>query len=210
MSAERVGKKAVAFDFDDTLFGREHITRFFGFVNGKLRPQRLPNLTTADITKLDLYHGRIDDRVKDWKERISFEAHARRRIFSGVRNTLERLVAEGAYIYGNTGRPNKGEWVDMTYEGLDREGIGKFFTDVAFTPEGIKTAVSKAHRLHQLSELYEEVEYYEDDPRTVRFLALVLPNIKINYIQHGTSGLLVSRQEIEAFPNVRRVAVFSK
>ncbi|MDO8503452.1 MAG: hypothetical protein Q7S60_02055 [bacterium] len=202
--------KVRAFDLDNTLLEGGGITGVVASVYRRISLQHLPNLTAGEIAKLDLHHGRIDDgRVEGW-ERIAFEIHARRRVFPGVRDALEIIAAQGAHIYGNTGRPNKGKWVDMTYETLDRAGIGGLFMNVAFTPEGTRTAVSKAHRLLQLLETYEEVEFDEDDPRTVEFLAKLFPKVRINFIQHGTSGLLMSRQELEAFPNVRRVAVISK
>lgn len=203
---KETGKKAArVFDFDDTLLGREWPTRLAGLALGVVHPQHLPSLTRDEIAKLDLNHERVEGRVKGWRERKAFEAHAKRRVYPGVREELERLQAEGVEIFGNTGRPNKGEWVDMTYASLDKQGIGEFFRDkVAFTPRGVKTAVSKGHNLHQLSELYGEIEQDEDDGRTVRFLAGLFPDVTFNYVQYGTTGLLVSRAELDALPNVRR------
>lgn len=190
-----------------TRFG---ITRLIGLVVGKIRPQHLPNLTLEEIAELNINHGRVEGHVSGKKEKIAFDWHAKRQVYPGVREELERLTSEGVDIYGNTGWPNKGDWVDMTHESLDKQGIGGFFTDIAFTPAGIKTAISKVHWLAHISKLYEYVEYDEDDGRTVEFVASRLPNVQINYIQYGTSGLLVDRRELEAFPNVRRVAVFGK
>jgi len=210
MGVETTGSTARVFDFDDTLLGRERITRLMGLVVGKVRPQHVPHLSAEEITQLNINHGRVEGEVKGRVEKTAFDWHAGRRVYPGVKEELEKLTSEGVDIYGNTGRPNKGAWVDMTHESLDRQGIGTYFRDIAFTPKGIKTAVSKAHRLWELSQQYEQVVMDEDDPRTVRFLATVLPDVQINYIQYGTSGLLVSRRELEAFPNVRRVAVFSQ
>lgn len=206
MNTERKNKAQV-FDLDDTIFARERIIRVLGFINGKLHPQSHSLLMRADIMRFEINHGRVDSQIEGWKERLAFEAHARRQIFPWVLRILEALAEEGVDIYGNTGRPSKTEWVDMTYESLDKEGIGKFFTDVAFTPEGVKTAVSKAHRLDQLARFYgnKRVEYFEDDPRTIIFLAPLFPEIRINYVQHKLSGLLVPDHELMEFGNVQKV-----
>lgn len=204
------GKKARVFDFDDTIIEREEATRIMGLVSEIIRPHNIPNLSLEKIAQLNLNHGRVDGIVRGAKERIALVAHARRKVYPGVREELDRLATEGTDIYGNTGRSHRGPWVDVTEETLHRGGVLGYFKDIAFTPDGVKTAVSKVHRLAQLTQLYDEVEFDEDDPRTVRFVAERLPSVKINWIQYGATGLLVSRQEVEQFPNVRRVAVFGK
>lgn len=204
---EQLNPKARAFDFDDTIIGRENVTRLSGLVMGRIRPHRLPVLTLDDISLLKLNHGRIDAPINSLKERMSFEFHSRRNVYPGVVYEFERIVADGIDIYGNTGRSHKGDWVDMTEEILQRGKIAEYFRGVFYTPDGVRTAVSKAHAILGLRELYEEVEFDDDDPRTARFIAKLFPDVKVNLVQHGFTGLLVSRRELDDLPNLRRVAV---
>lgn len=206
---EQLHSKARVFDFDDTLIGREAVTRVSGLVMGRIRSHRLPNLTIAHISQLNLNHSRVDIPINRLKERISFEFHARRNVYSGVVHEFEKLVADGTDIYGNTGRSHKGQWVDMTEETLHRGGIVEYFKGVFYTPDGVRTAVSKAHALLGLIARYKEVEFDDDDPRTASFIAQLFPNVQVNLVQHGSTGLLVSRNELDELPNLRRVAVFS-
>ena len=205
---EQLNLKARVFDFDDTLIGRESVTRISGLVFGRLRPHRLPALTLVDVSQLELNHSRVASPINGFKERISFEFHARRNVYPEVRDILAGIVADRVDIYGNTGRSHKGDWVDMTEETLQRGGIAEYFKGVFYTPDGVRTAVSKAHAILGLTKQYEEVEFDDDDPRTARFIAKLFPNIKVNLIQHGFTGLLVSRNELNELPNLRRVAVF--
>src|SRR3989338_8791479 len=206
---ECLSSRARVFDFDDTLIGREVFTRVSGLVMGRIRPHRSPNLTITDISQLSLNHNRVDTPINSLIERISFEFHARRNVYPGVVGAFEKLVADGTDIYGNTGRSHKAHWVDMTEETLHRGRVAEYFRGVFYTPDGVRTAVSKAHALLGLAEQYEEVEFDDDDPRTARFIAKLFPNIKVNLIQHGSTGLLVSRSELDELPNLKRVAVFS-
>lgn len=206
---EQQYSRARVFDFDDTLIGREAVTRVSGLVMGRIRPHRSPNLTVADISQLNLNHSRVDIPINRLKERISFEFHARRNVYPGVLRAFEKLVADGTDIYGNTGRSHKGRWVDMTGETLHRGRVAEYFKGIFYTPDGVRTAVSKAHALLMLIEHYAEVEFDDDDPRTARFIAELFPNVQVNLVQHKSTGLLISRNELNELPNLRRVAVFS-
>lgn len=207
---EQLNHKAAVFDFDDTLIGREIVTRASGLIMGRVRPHRSSGLSVADIAKLQLNHSRVSDPIRRLRERLSFKLHARRNVYQGVKGEFERITANGADIYGNTGRSHKGEWVDMTEETLRRGGIAEYFREVFYTPEGVRTAISKAHAIQELTKQYERVEFYDDDPKTALFIASLLPNVDVNLVQHGLTGLLVSRDELEKLPNLKRVVVFGK
>lgn len=207
---EQLNPKARVFDFDDTIIGRESITRLSGLVMGKIRPHRPLALTTDDVSQLRLNHGRVAVPISNFRERISFEFHARRNVYPGVVYEFERLAADGIDIYGNTGRSHKGNWVDMTEETLRRGEIDEYFKGVFYTPDGVRTAVSKAHAILKLKKQYKEVEFDDDDPRTARFIAKLFPNVKVNLVQHEFTGLPISRRELEGLPNLRRVAVLGR
>jgi|SRR3989344_5137105 len=199
-------KKARAFDFDDTLIGRQRVTRIGGAVIGKAKPHHLPDLTAEQIAALQLNHNIRSGGIHSPIEAISYFFHSIRSVYPGVKQELETL-AEGTDIFGNTGRSNKDPWVQMTRQTLRRGEVYDLFRGVFYTPEKTRTAVSKAHVVSILSELYEEVEFDDDDPRTARFIAERYPNIKVNLVQYGSTGLLMSSRELDQVPNLRRVAI---
>lgn len=208
--AEHLNHQASVFDLDDTLIGRGKAERVLGLTMGKMRSHRPPGLSLADIAKLHLNHSRVSVPIHTLKERLSLMFHARRSVYQGVREEFERIAANGRDIYGNTGRSHKGEWVDMTEETLHRGEIAAYFRGVFYTPEDSRASVSKAHAIQELTSRYDGIEFYDDDPRTALFIARLFPNVNVNLVQHGLTGMLVSRQELETFPNLRRVAVFGK
>lgn len=210
MTGGKEGRKARAFDFDDTLIDRGKIVRSVGLVAGLLKAYELSSVTLADISRLDFPLGRVDSFIERLKGRISFAAHARKRVYPGVRDELEKIAADGTAILGNTGRPNKREWIAMTEQTLDRAGIRAYFTDIFYTPEGVPTAVSKAQVILTLTQAYENVEFDEDDPGTALLIARLFPNVQVNLVQHGLTGLLVSSRELAELPNLKRVVVLGK
>ncbi len=210
MSTELIGKKARVFDFDDTLIGREWVTRISGSAIGRIRPHSLPTFSLDDVFLLDLNHGRVPVSISGLKERISFEFHARRNVYPGVKRELEIMAAERVDIYGNTGRSHKREWVDMTEETLRRGGVREYFKGIFYTPDGTRTAVSKAHGIQILTGQYEEVEFDDDDPRTAYFIAQLFPAVRVNLIQHGSTSLFLARRILDDPSNIRRVGVFGK
>lgn len=204
------GKRARVFDLDDTLIERGRIIRVAGLVIGRLSPHKFSNITLTDISQLELNHDCVDSPIKGLKERISFAVHARRNVYPGVREKLKQIAADGTTILGNTGRPRKKEWINMTEETLDRADILDYFTGIFYTPDGVPTAVSKARAILSLTQFYEQVEFDDDDPRTALFIARLFPNVQVNLVQHGLTGLLVSSRELAELPNLKRVAVFGK
>ena len=208
---EQLHLKARAFDLDDTLIvGRETFTRASSLIMSRILSHHLPNLEIAHIAGLNLNHSRVNLPINSLKERISFELHARSKVYPGVIDELEKIADSGTDIYGNTGRPHKGDWVDMTEETLRRGGVAEYFRGVFYTPDGIRTAVSKAHAVLELTERYEQVEFDDDDPGTAYFIANLFPRVKVNLVKHRFTGLFVSRSELDKLPNLRRVAVFGK
>lgn len=64
------------FDLDDTLFMREGITRFGGFLKGRVRSLSLPKYTLDTLPDLD--HTPIDRPVSGLREQIAFDFHRKR------------------------------------------------------------------------------------------------------------------------------------
>lgn len=127
-------------------------------------------------------------------------------VFHGVKKTLLNL--DDVDIYGNTGRPNKKAWVDLTLEKLKRAEILDKFTDILFRPNGYTTMLSKIAGVSELRELYRQVIHVDDNPEDALPIAARFPDVQVVIVQDLTTGLLFSRVEMEKFPNVRRVAVF--
>ena len=69
-------------------------------------------------------------------------------------------------IYLNTGRENRRAYVDLTEASLKRAGIRDRFQDLFFGVSGISTTISKIVWLDQLSEQYDMVYHYDDNPKT--------------------------------------------
>lgn len=205
MIIRQEGNRAYSWDLDDTLIGRERITRGLGVINAKIKPHKLPTLNLDDIP--DVVRETVDEPLRGISERISFAIHARRRVIPSVQGVLDRAKTDGIAHYGNTGRPNKRLWVDMTHATLERGEIAHFFEGIFFTPEGMKTVISKVAGIKELKKHYPKVDHFEDDPRTAVYIATIFPNVTVHLIQYGSSGLLYSRQETDRFPNIRRVGI---
>lgn len=204
-----LGKNARVFDFDDTIIGRETVTCLSGLVMGKLRSCHAHKVTSGDIERLNIDHSPINIPVTGLKEKISLKIHALRKVYPGIREEFERLAATGTDIYGNTGRSHKKEWVNMTEETLRKGKVADYFRGIFYTPDGIRTAISKAHAIDRLTKQYDQVEFDEDDPRTALFIAKLFPHVNVNLIQYGSAGLLVSKTELSQYPNLKRAAHIS-
>ena len=203
MSTEH--RLAIVTDLDDTVTPREGYTRIGGAIKGRLRPHHLPDLSIRDITKLELYHFRVNTPVKKWKEKISLAFHARRQVDPRVREEFEACIENEEDIYVATGRSNKSTWVDVTERTLQQGGIRDLIKEVYYTPKGARTAVSKAHVLYIVTQSYDQVRFDEDDPWTIQFIAPLFPDVQINYIWHRATALSLPKGMMDQYPNVREV-----
>ena len=120
-------------------------------------------------------------------------------------DTWQYLWDRNIDVYGNTGRPNIRPWVDLTHRTLDRGLVLPRFKDIFFRPKGINGIQSKGAALLELSEKYDKVTHYDDDPWVIFGLAKIFPNVDFVFVQGLTSGILMSEEEKTLFPNVTRV-----
>ena len=198
-------ERANSFDFDDTTIDRGAIVRGLGVVKAVARPSRVVAIPPiSEIPNIDRLV--VNERITNPIELFSFIDHSRRSVIPGVKEFMEKAKLEGYDNFGNTGRSNKKQWVEMTWLTLEKGGIADLVEDIYFTPDGVRTAVSKAEAIRKLYKRYKEVVHYEDDPRTAVILASLFPKMTIYLIQYKTSGLLYSRQEIEKYPGIKRIA----
>jgi phosphoglycolate phosphatase-like HAD superfamily hydrolase len=192
--------RAMVFDLDDTLLKRSFIERNMTLLVERTRPYQLPLFTRKEIALLDINHSPINQPFTNLIEQVAFKLLSERKIFPGATDTIKRLTDQGFDIYINTGRPNKSVWADMTNETLNNSGIKDYFKQIFYTPEGIDTAVSKAHTISLLSQLYgADIEFSDDDIRAAHFVALTFPEIQVNLIQYKLSR----RINLEQFPNIK-------
>lgn len=200
--------RAISYDLDDVVIDRGIPSRVAGLVVWKVKPHQIIVPRPQGIPVIT--RGVVDSPIKDVREMLSFAFHARRRVVPGVKAVLEANVALGIDVYGNTGRSNKRAWVEMTRRTLESGGVAGYFRDIFYTPDGIKNFLSKAAAIRDLRGKYGEgmVEHYEDDPRTAYRLAMLFPDVSIYLVHYGTTGLSFSRRELDALPNLHRVAVF--
>ena len=197
-------KEAHSWDLDDTVFGRGGIVRGLGVVKAVIKPSRLQILTLDQIHEFT--RNVADKPITSPLEMISYAAHARRQLIPGIKEEMEEVVAAGEDNYGNTGRSNKRQWVGMTETALDRAGISNLLVDIFYTPDGVKTAVSKAAAIRALLTRYNKVTHHEDDPRTAVFIASLFPDVNVVLVEYGSTGRLFSSHEVDRFPNIRRSA----
>jgi hypothetical protein len=118
----------------------------------------------------------------------------------------EFLWNREADVYGNTGRPNRRPWVDMTERTLIKGFVLDRFKDIFFKPKDVSSIQSKGEAIDRLTKHYDHVTHFDDDPYVIFGLAKKFPEVTFIYVQPLDFGLLVTREEMERFPNIRRVA----
>lgn len=207
MVAIRSGEKAWSLDIDDMLVQREWYTRVLGLIGQTYKPHLFPPfLKPADIPDMD--HGVRNDPLSN-KKSISFKAHRGRKTTPETVVALQRAVETGIDLYGNTGRSNKKEWVDMTEKQMKVEGLDQHLQGIFYTPKDIEGELSKAHAIKLLLEKYKEVTHFDDDPRTAYYLARVFkdePKVQIRLVKRQLADRLFSLEEFKEFPNLKIVA----
>lgn len=205
---ENRSTRARTWDYDDTMFGRERITRRLAAVKAKLRPSVVYEYPWNEMPIV--VREVINKPLEGVAEKVSYAFHARRQIFPFTPQALEAAISQGIDNYGNTGRSSKLPWVEMSEQALIDGGIDSFIIGTFFTPDGMRTALSKAAAIAELRNYYPDVSHVDDDPRTVVFLAGLFPDSTFYLVQYGTNGLLYDRETLEEFPNIKPVAVITE
>ncbi|RJP46217.1 MAG: hypothetical protein C4584_01960 [Armatimonadetes bacterium] len=183
------------FDLDDTLFMREDITRFAGFLKGRLKTYSLPKYTLDTLP--DLNHTPVDCPISGRKEQLAFDYHRKRVAIPGVVDKLKAKVDQGKKLIALSGRAATLDWYEMTLEQIARESLP--ITEIILTPDGVSTSVSKAHGM-LVAGVYE---FNDDDLKTQLFLSRVYPDRQFNWIRHGLTNIPVKKELLAARPNLR-------
>lgn len=159
----------------------------------------------APPTEIPEFERRIkEDRLKP-SELLSYLMHAIRPVSVSAREFIEEN-SPTADIYANTGRVARTPWVDMTKRTLKRGGLNGAFEGYFFKPEGTRTMLSKLEAIDRLSESYEQVTHFDDNPADALPIAARLPNVRVVIVQDLSTGMLYSRDEARRYPNVTRIA----
>ena len=147
-----------------------------------------------------------EDPVASTQEKFFLWLHQQRSVDRRVAELLQRENFD--LVVGNTGRPDKRAWVDMTMEGLAAGGFAGIFDGVYFKPKGASSEDTKYSTLYRM--LHEgHVTHYDDNAQTVKRLAPLLPEVDFVIVQDITSGILFSAAEMRRNPNVTRIALKS-
>lgn len=134
-------------------------------------------------------------------ERIFFLAHLNRTLMPGVLKTIPE-AAECWDIYGNTGRPRRREFLDLTKNSLEAGGVLGNFEEIFYKPPGVRTRDSKMSFVGYLSEIYEQIKYLDDNPADALPIARAFPNIDVRLMQDWSTGFLLNGVDRCDFPNV--------
>jgi hypothetical protein len=136
------------------------------------------------------------------KEKINYGIQS---VASVSRDAWQYLWDREAVVFGNTGRPNKRPWVDLTMRTLVNGNLHNRFEDVFFRPEGVSGIESKGAAILELTKEFKNVTHYDIDPWIIFGLAKVFPDVSFVLVQDDNPGILMTREELARFPNVSRV-----
>jgi len=192
--AERVLVRSI--DADDTLVDRGPLLRAWGLAVEKARRRTHKAVSLDSIPQMG--HAAIDIPVKSIPERLFLIAHSRRKLLNGVSEALsESLVGERhSKNIVNTGRSNKLEWTRMTVDQFTNLGIDPYFLRYTFKPSGVSSTASKLDVIRQLIKDGNDVEHYDDDPRTALVIADAFPNVTVNLLHHTLTGMMIPREQL--------------
>jgi hypothetical protein len=108
-------------------------------------------------------------------------------------------------VYANTGRPNAPLWKYTTEQILRRGNVFDRFKDIFYRPDGVSGVESKGAAIAELLTKYDSVTHYDDDAFVIFPLARLFPEAQFVFVQGLSSGVLMTRDEREQFPNVTRI-----
>jgi len=106
-------------------------------------------------------------------------------------------------IYGNTGRPNKTPWIQLTERTIEQGNLRTRFKDIFYRPKDVSSIESKGEAILQMLETYDTVTHYDNNPWVIFGLARKIPRAKFVLVQSQNKGTLYSQAQADAFGNVK-------
>lgn len=125
---------------------------------------------------------------------------------NGVREFIVKKFHEGADIFMNTGQPSQADVVKAVKESLMKENIFDLFKGFFFKPgaNGLWSAISKAVAIQELKDMgYEKIFHYDDNHEDAFIIAKVHPDVEVIIVEDFSTKLMVGRDLLEKFPNVK-------
>ena len=178
--------------------------RAWGLITEKAKLGRHRAVTLYSVSQMN--HGPVNIPIKSPLEKLYLAAHARRKLLEGVHAGLSRLdnIDDNSVNTVNSGRSNKRAWTEMTIGQFRRLYIDLFFLrgSYAFKPDCASSTESKVDVIRSLNPNYNDVEHYDDDPRTAVVIADLFPNVKVYLVHHSITGLMIPRRQLCLCPNL--------
>lgn len=191
-------RRAVSFDLDGVVIYRPPVQlkatrdKFISRTRIDLPPSSIPVLDRTP------HNGHL--------EHVSYFFHALRFVYPEARRILLNLQdLQDIDIYGNTGRPNQPEWIDMTKGSLRRGQTLDYFTDIFFKPQRVSTTVSKIEAVGRLRTLYSRVFHLDDNPANALPMAATFPDVQVVLVKDWSTRLLMQGVNKDDFPNLHIV-----
>lgn len=207
--SELFGERAALYDIDNTLVSRGKLITISGGLNTQLSiawSNVFPSAKVYSLSEIPVVnHTLIDSPIRNLKEKISHHFHTRRRAFPGVPVRIKERSAAGIHNFGNTGRKATWQWATGTGDQLEREGYN--LLQVFYTPRGVPTWISKGDGVRIIVQGYEDVEMNDDHWPTIIFLAPRFPTVRFNFIDHGLSRGIITKEVLSQNPNIRVVPI---
>ncbi len=187
-----------AADIDGVLVDRR-IESFFDLFKYRLFNTSPPTRTLNDILPID--HNPVDIKfsgisgiINGVKENISFRFHSHRTPIPGVaekiRDEVETVKDNQQIIwYAVSGRRATFRWTQMTVNQLRDMFIPR--DNIYLTPVGTSGLDCKADIIRQLG----ITEFYEDDRRTILFLARLFPGVAFKFVDLGGCSFIEKDRE---------------
>ena len=195
-----------SFDVDDTLVDRGRLVRAFGLAVEKARGGTHKTVDLSSVPQND--HSPQNTRITSILEKLSLTAHSRRNLIAGVGTALAQ-TREGENPSNNvvnTGRSNKLEWTQMTIGQLTRLGIDPYVQRYTFKPSGMSSTESKLDVIRGFLEDGNDVEHFEDDPRTALVIAATFPDVTVHLVNHTITGMMIPRTQLAGHSNIHIVS----
>lgn len=190
-------ERRVGFDGDGVVVWREPAAFYPGFLKNLILRPSLPTKGLQDIPRMD--HTPQDLPRRGWKDRISARFHYERIAIPGVAEIIRGEIESGNFVCIVTGRKATCNWYDQTEAQLKRENIHP--TAIFMTPVGMSGLDSKADVIRE-----EKItDFFEDDKRTILFLAGLFPDVRFNHIDHGLEPL--TEEELRQNPNINVIPI---
>ncbi|RJQ38068.1 HAD family hydrolase [Candidatus Microgenomates bacterium] len=197
---------ALSLDLDGVLIEKEIPFQFKIFEVLKPADKRFFSLKRITDVKREIVNESLDGIT----EIISFWFQSKRKVNPNIAKALWELKEKGIKIFGNTGRENKKNWVEMTIQTLKKGGVLDLFEKdinnnpiIFFKPENISITQSKAAAVKELIKKYKRVVHMEDNPIDALPIAATFKDVKVILVKDFSTNILLWMVDMKKFPNVQ-------